>query len=217
MFLEHIAAAARERGIRRFGADVLPSNRKMLTVFQEAGYVVRHEQADGVVRLEFGLAPTATSTAVTQAREQRAEARSVERLLRPRSVAVVGVSRSPHSVGHTVMNHIRASGYTGTTYAVTPHADEVDGVPAYATVTDIPDEVDLAIVAVPAEQVDAVVADCGAKGVRGLVVMSVRLRRDRRGGARSASSDSSRAPMPTGCGSSAQARSACSTPSPTSR
>ncbi len=172
VFLEHIAAAARERGIRRFGADVLPSNRKMLTVFQEAGYVVRHEQADGVVRLEFGLAPTATSTAVTQAREQRAEARSVERLLRPRSVAVVGVSRSPHSVGHTVMNHIRASGYTGTTYAVTPHADEVDGVPAFATVADIPDEVDLAIVAVPAEQVDAVVAQCGAKGVRGLVVMS---------------------------------------------
>ena len=172
VFLEHIAAAARERGIKRFVADVLPSNRKMLTVFKEAGYVVRHEQADGVVRLEFDLAPTATSTAVTQSREQRAEARSVERLLRPSSVAIVGVSRSPHSVGHTVMQHLRAGGYTGTTYAVTPHRDEVDGVPAFPTVRDIPGPVDLAVVAVPVDQVESVVADCGAKGVLGLVVMT---------------------------------------------
>jgi len=172
VFLEHIAAAARERGIKRFVADVLPSNRKMLTVFQEAGYVVRHEQADGVVRLEFDLTPTLTSTAVTQAREQRAEAHSVERLLRPRSVAVVGVSRSPHSVGRTVLHHLRAGGYTGATYAVTPHRSEIDGVRAYPTVRDIPEPVDLVVVAVPAEQVDAVVADCGAKGVLGLVVMS---------------------------------------------
>ena len=172
VLLEHIAAAARERGVVRFLADVLPSNRKMLTVFEDAGYVVRHEQADGVVRLEFDLAPTATSTAVTQAREQRAEARSVERLLRPRSVAVVGVSRSPQSIGHTVLLHLRAGGYTGSSYAVNPHATELDGEAAYPTVRDIPGDVDLVVVAVPAGQVDAVVADCAAKGVLGLVVMS---------------------------------------------
>src|SRR3954447_2365909 len=53
VFLDHIAAAARERGIERFIADVLPANRKMLNVFDEAGYQVRHDQSDGVVRLEL--------------------------------------------------------------------------------------------------------------------------------------------------------------------
>ena len=172
VFLEHIAAAARERGIKRFVAHVLPTNRKMLTVFKEAGFVVRQEMADGVARLEFDLAPTATSTGVTQAREHRAEARSVERLLRPRSVAVIGVSRAPHSIGHTVLRHLRASGYTGPSYAVNPNATEIDGEAAYPTVGEISGPVDLAVVAIPADQVDTVVADCAAKGVLGLVVMS---------------------------------------------
>jgi acyl-CoA synthetase (NDP forming)/RimJ/RimL family protein N-acetyltransferase len=172
VFLEHIAAAARERGISRFVADVLPANRKMLNIFQEAGYVVRHEYEDGVVRLEFGLEPTDSSTAVTQGREHRAEARSVERLLRPSSVAVVGASRSPDSIGHTVLRHVLAGGFTGGVFAVNPNATEVAGVPAYPTVRDVPHDVDLAVVAVPAEEVETVVADCAAKGVRGLVVMS---------------------------------------------
>ena len=106
IFLEHIAAAARERGISRFVADVLPANGKMLRVFQDAGYVVEHEFEDGVVRLEFGLEPTEDSLAVTYAREHRAEADSVRRLLEPRSVAVVGASRStalhrPHRAAST--------------------------------------------------------------------------------------------------------------------
>ncbi|MGH8968479.1 MAG: GNAT family N-acetyltransferase [Actinomycetes bacterium] len=172
VFLEHIAAAARERGISRFVADVLPANRKMLNVFQEAGYVVRHAQDDGVVRLEFGLEPTEDSVAVTQAREHRAEARSVQRLLHPASIAVVGTSRSAHSIGHTVLQHVIAGGFAGKVYAVNPRAEEVGGVASYPTVRDIPDDVELVVVAVPAEGVEKVVADCAAKGVLGLVVMS---------------------------------------------
>uniref|UniRef100_UPI0013C3E971 GNAT family N-acetyltransferase n=1 Tax=Streptomyces scabiei TaxID=1930 RepID=UPI0013C3E971 len=86
--LEHIAAVARERGIRRFAAEVLPANSKMIKVFTDAGYQQRRSFEDGVVRLEFGLEPTDRSLAVQRAREQRAEARSVQRLLAPGSVAV---------------------------------------------------------------------------------------------------------------------------------
>ncbi len=172
VFLEHIAAAARERGIARFVADVLPVNRKMLHVFQDAGYVVTHTQEDGVVRLEFGLEPTEDSVAVTQAREHRAEARSVERLLRPDSIAVVGASRSPHSIGHTVLRHVIDGGFTGRVYAVNPNADEVAGIASYASVHDIPGDVDLAVVAVSADAVDGVVAGCAAKGTHGLLVLS---------------------------------------------
>ena len=97
MFLEHIAAAARENGISRFVADVLPENRKMLHVFSDAGYVVAQGFEDGVARVSFDLEPTEDSLAVTYAREHRAEARSVQRLLQPRSVVVVGAGRDPGS------------------------------------------------------------------------------------------------------------------------
>ncbi|MFJ4526054.1 GNAT family N-acetyltransferase [Streptomyces sp. NPDC088810] len=174
--LEHIAAVARERGIRRFAAEVLPANTKMIKVFTDAGYTQKRSFEDGVVRLEFDLEPTDRSLAVQRAREQRAEARSVRRLLAPGSVAVVGVGRAPGGVGRSILGNIREAGYTGGLYAVNKvfpeDLKEVDGVPAHRSVRDIGGPVDLAVVAVPAEQVPAVVAECGDHGVQGLVVLS---------------------------------------------
>ncbi|MEU1011998.1 GNAT family N-acetyltransferase [Streptomyces sp. NPDC005890] len=174
--LEHIAAVARERDIRRFAAEVLPANTKMIKVFTDAGYTQKRSFEDGVVRLEFDLEPTDRSLAVQRAREQRAEARSVRRLLAPGSVAVVGVGRAPGGVGRSILGNIREAGYTGGLYAVNKvfpeDLKEVDGVPAHRSVRDIGGPVDLAVVAVPAEQVPAVVAECGEHGVQGLVVLS---------------------------------------------
>ncbi|MEU2224215.1 GNAT family N-acetyltransferase [Streptomyces sp. NPDC018347] len=174
--LEHIAAVARERGIRRFAAEVLPANTKMIKVFTDAGYTQERSFEDGVVRLEFDLEPTDRSLAVQRAREQRAEARSVRRLLAPGSVAVVGVGRTPGGVGRSVLGNIREAGYPGLLHAVNrafpEDLKEVDGVPAHRSVRDIDGPVDLAVVAVPAEHVPAVVAECGEHGVQGLVVLS---------------------------------------------
>ncbi|MFF5016119.1 GNAT family N-acetyltransferase [Streptomyces sp. NPDC001165] len=174
--LEHIAAVARERGIRRFAAEVLPANTKMIKVFTDAGYTQKRSFEDGVVRLEFDLEPTDRSLAVQRAREQRAEARSVRRLLAPGSVAVVGVGRAPGGVGRSVLGNIRDAGHPGPLYAVNKafpeDLKEVDGVPAYRSVRDIEGPVDLAVVAVPAEHVPAVVSECGEHGVQGLVVLS---------------------------------------------
>ncbi|MEU4931106.1 GNAT family N-acetyltransferase [Streptomyces yokosukanensis] len=174
--LEHIAAVARERGIRRFAAEVLPANSKMIKVFTDAGYTQKRSFEDGVVRLEFDLEPTDRSLAVQRAREQRAEARSVRRLLVPGSVAVVGVGRAPGGVGRGVLGNIRGAGYGGRLHAVNAafpeDLKEVDGVPAHRSVRDIEEPVDLAVVAVPADHVPAVVAECGEHGVQGLVVLS---------------------------------------------
>ncbi|MFB7778760.1 bifunctional acetate--CoA ligase family protein/GNAT family N-acetyltransferase [Streptomyces bauhiniae] len=174
--LEHIAAVARERGIRRFAAEVLPANTKMIKVFTDAGYTQKRSFEDGVVRLEFGLEPTDRSMAVQLAREQRAEAHSVRRLLVPGSVAVVGVGRASGGVGRSVLGNIRDAGYTGPLYAVNnafpDGCHEVDGVPAYRSVREIEGPVDVAVVAVPADVVPAVVAECGEHGVQGLVVLS---------------------------------------------
>ncbi|MER7921072.1 MULTISPECIES: bifunctional GNAT family N-acetyltransferase/acetate--CoA ligase family protein [unclassified Streptomyces] len=174
--LEHIAAVARERGIRRFAAEVLPANNKMIKVFTDAGYTQKRSFEDGVVRLELDLEPTDRALAVQYAREQRAEARSVQRLLAPGSVAVIGVGRAPGGVGRSVLANIRDAGYEGALYAVNKafpeDPAEVEGVAAYRCVRDVEGPVDLAVVAVPAEYVPAVVAECGEHGVQGLVVLS---------------------------------------------
>ncbi|MEU7242340.1 bifunctional acetate--CoA ligase family protein/GNAT family N-acetyltransferase [Streptomyces sparsogenes] len=176
--LEHIAAVARERGIRRFAAEVLPANTKMIKVFTDAGYTQKRSFEDGVVRLEFDLEPTDRSLAVMRAREQRAEARSVHRLLTPGSVAVIGTGRAPGGVGRAVLRNLLDDGFTGPLYAVNrafPQGQErldPEGVPAHRSIREIEGPVDLAVVAVPADQVPSVVADCGEHGVQGLVVVS---------------------------------------------
>ncbi|MFD6991122.1 GNAT family N-acetyltransferase [Streptomyces sp. NPDC059943] len=174
--LEHIAAVARERGIRRFAAEVLPANNKMIKVFRDAGFTQKRNFEDGAVRLVLDLEPTAESLAVQRGREQRAEARSVQRLLGPSSVAVVGAGRTAGGVGRAVLRNLLDGGFTGRTYAVNvalpPELTEIDGVPAVRSLAEIEEPVDLAIVAVPAERVPEVVADCGEHGVQGLVVLS---------------------------------------------
>ncbi|MYV53607.1 GNAT family N-acetyltransferase, partial [Streptomyces sp. SID3212] len=174
--LEHIAAVARERGIRRFVAEVLPANNKMIKVFRDAGFTQKRSFEDGAVHLTLDLEPTDASLAVQRGREQRAEARSVQRLLAPGSVAVIGTGRTPGGVGRTVLRNLGAAGFTGRTYAVNdafaPDTRELDGVPAVRSLAEIPGPVDLAILAVPARRVPEAVARCGEHGVQGLVVLS---------------------------------------------
>lgn len=172
VLLEHLVQAARERGVRRFVADILPANRKMITVFADAGYTVDNSYEDGVVHVEFEIAPTGSSLEVMAAREHRAEARSIERLLTPRSVAVIGASRWREKIGQTLVRNLVIGGFTGPVYAVNREATAITGLPAYKSVRDVPGEIDLALVAVPADAVAEVVLDCAAKGVRGLVVVS---------------------------------------------
>ncbi|WP_336213550.1 bifunctional acetate--CoA ligase family protein/GNAT family N-acetyltransferase [Nonomuraea sp. LPB2021202275-12-8] len=172
VLLEHLAATARERGIERFVADVLPANMKMMGVLRQAGYTAESRFADGVVRMTLDLTPTETATEVTTSREHRAEARSIARLLTPGSIAVIGASREPGGVGQTVLRNLLAADFTGPVYPVHREVRAVAGVRAYPSVTAIDDEVDLAVVAVPAESVLDVVKECAEKGVHGLVVVS---------------------------------------------
>jgi acyl-CoA synthetase (NDP forming)/GNAT superfamily N-acetyltransferase len=172
VLLEHLAAAARERGITHFVAEVLPQNRKMMGVFTEAGYEVSHHYEDGVIALSFDISPTEHSDEVRESREHRSEVRSMQTLLTPRSVVVVGASRDPDSIGHRLLENILAGGFTGSLHAVNPEADEVLGVRSHAQVDQVPGPVDLAVVAVPAAAVNDVVRDCARAGVRGLVVVS---------------------------------------------
>ena len=175
ILLEHLAAAARENGIRRFSAEVLPENRKMLMVFSDAGYDVKRHFDDGVVSLEFNIDPTDKSRAVMESREHRAEARSVQDLLAPSSVAVIGASRKWGTVGYQLLEHIIEGGFTGPVYAINPEALELAGMLSFGRLSEVPGPVQLAIVAVPYEEVPKVVDECAARrsqgsrgGLRGL-------------------------------------------------
>ncbi|MFV2194920.1 GNAT family N-acetyltransferase [Nocardiopsis sp. LOL_012] len=172
VLLEHIGAAARERGVRRFIADVLPENRRMINVFREAGYTAQQTFDEGVIRLTLDLQPTDDVKEVMRAREQRAESRSIARLLFPSSVAVIGASRTAHTIGQTALRNLLGGEFQGPVYPVHPEAKAVVGVRAYPSVLDIPDQVDLAVVAVRAEAVSEVVEQCADKGVHGLIVVS---------------------------------------------
>ncbi|QOD04914.1 GNAT family N-acetyltransferase [Pseudarthrobacter sp. BIM B-2242] len=172
ILLEHLAAAAHENGIRRFTAEVLPENRKMLMVFADAGYDVTRHFDDGVVSLEFNIGPTEKSRAVMESREHRAEARSVRDLLTPSSVAVIGASRKWGTVGHQLLEHVIEGGFAGPVYAINPEALELAGMMSYGRLSEVPDPVQLAVIAVPYEEVPGVVDDCAAAGVKGLVIAS---------------------------------------------
>jgi acyl-CoA synthetase (NDP forming)/GNAT superfamily N-acetyltransferase len=172
LLLEHLAQIGREVGIEKFVAEVLPDNVGMLQVFRDAGYQVDGGFEDGVMHMHFSIDPTVTSLGVMQAREHRAETASVHRFLNARSVAIVGASRRRDTVGRRLVRNLVLGDFQGRMYAVNPAADAVAGMPAYSHVSDIPDDIDIAVVAVPADAVPDVVLDCANKGVHGIVVVS---------------------------------------------
>ncbi len=163
VLLEHLTAAARERGVQKFTADTLPENDKMHSVFSEAGYLVQRFEDDGIVQVSFDLSPTEASDRVRQSREQRAEARSMRAVLRPRSIAIIGVLADPASAGQRVLRRVRAAGFTGSVTAVGPGEE-------------LPARFDLAIVVAPVTEVmdpaRGLVRGCAAAGARALVVLS---------------------------------------------
>ncbi|MBF6464021.1 GNAT family N-acetyltransferase [Nocardia beijingensis] len=172
ILLEHLAGAAAENKIETFVAEVLAENTVMVTVFRDAGYQVERSRDGSVLHLEFAIDPTEALLSVRDSRERASEARSVGNLLTPRSVAVIGATPATGRVGGAVLSNLLSGLFQGPVFPVNPNRKSVRGVRAYATVREIPDEVDLAVVAVPPAAIGSVLDDCMAKGVKGLVVLT---------------------------------------------
>ena len=170
VLLEHLAAIARSNDIHRFHATTMGDNRKMLEVFRNAGYQVHRSLDQGFWDIEFGLDESANDAIFD--RERVAEAASVARFLAPRSVAVVGASRRPGSIGNTVFRNIIAGGFTGIVHPVNPAATSVAGVKAFPSLSSIAEPVDLAVITVPASAVHAVIEEAGQAGVGAAVAIT---------------------------------------------
>ncbi|MDQ1435813.1 MAG: hypothetical protein QOF59_2629 [Actinomycetota bacterium] len=172
LLLEHLAGIARANGITTFSADTLPGNSKMLNVFSDAGWLAVSHFADGTVKVRFAIAPTIASAGAVAARETHAESASITRLLAPRSIAVIGASTTSGKIGHELFRNLLEYGFEGPVYPVHPSSVSVAGVRAYPSVLDVPDEVDLAVIVVPAPEVPAIARECAEKGVHGMLVIT---------------------------------------------
>ncbi|QQQ80753.1 GNAT family N-acetyltransferase [Saccharothrix sp. 6-C] len=172
LLLEHLVSLARGRGVRRFRADVLTVNSKMLRVFADLGLVWTSTADSGEIRVDLGLDPGERYLEAVADRERAADVSSLRAVLEPASVVVVGASRKPSSVGNAVLANLVDGGFTGALYAVNPHARRILGVKCHPAVADLPEAPDLAVVCVPAEAVVRVAEDCGRRGVKALVVIT---------------------------------------------
>lgn len=197
LMLEYLAAAGRAKGIERFTASVLAENYRMLGVFRSAGFDVTSRFADGAIEVDLGIQITADSSSAIADRHLQASVESIRSVLEPSTVAVVGASRQPGSVGYEILANLRgrnadrSDGFAGDVYGINHAVDatstgDTDGLlPSVAAAAELVSQrandasggdrsaaIDLAVLAVPAATVEEAVLACAEAKVRALLVVS---------------------------------------------
>jgi acyl-CoA synthetase (NDP forming)/GNAT superfamily N-acetyltransferase len=181
LLLEHLVSLARARGVKAFVGEVLATNYTVLHVLSDSGLALRRRSGNDMVDLSM---PIPRNAALGEAsvyldavadRDKHADVASLEPLLAPQSVAVVGAGRRPGSVGRRILLNIRDAGFAGRLYAVSPDGDDIEGIQCVPSVAELPEAPDLAVVAVPAARVVEVAEECGNRGVRSMAVITAAL------------------------------------------
>ncbi len=172
ILLGQMAQEAARQEITTFVAEVLPENHAMINVFRGSGFTVSIRATPGSIEVEFPILLTEEAVEQFEDRETQAAVNAMRTFLTPRSVAVVGASRDSGTIGGRLFHNLLTTEFRGPVYPVNPRADVVHGVVAYPSIGDVPGEVDVAFLVVPADLVADVARQCGEKGVRGLVVIS---------------------------------------------
>ncbi|GID32338.1 GNAT family N-acetyltransferase [Paractinoplanes brasiliensis] len=170
LLLEHLAALARRRGIQELVGEVLPVNQAMLRVARDLNARAWSRFGDNVVDVGIGTGTgtgTGRTSSTTDERDRTAERVSLHSLLQPASVAVVGAGR----VGHEAVQALVGYGFTGRVHVVDATVQEVAGIPACASVAQLPAPVDLLVITVSGDQLLGVLADGAKVGVRAAVVL----------------------------------------------
>ena len=170
--LEQLAALAGEAGIERFVAVVMPENRPMLAVFEDAGFKVARALEGGEIEVRFPIAATATYQEAVDERDHVGVTASLLPFFRPASVAVIGASRRRGSIGGELFRNILEADFSGAAFPINVKGEPVAGVRAYTKIGEIPDEIDLAVICLPGERVLDAAEEALQKGVRALCVIS---------------------------------------------
>ncbi len=161
--IEWLAIVARKNEIDTFEALVLRENTQMLSVFQGYGFHMKREVIGDVYHITFPLTKTPEVIKKKEERALTATINSLKHIIQPRSVAVIGASNRPGAIGQLVFQSIIQNKFSGVVYPVTTSSSAVMSVKSYYSITDIPGEIDLAIIVVPASQVLRVADECDRK------------------------------------------------------
>jgi len=176
LLLEHLAVIARARGVTTFRAEVEADNSAMLDMFGKSGFTVHETLDERTFHVAFSTADTERFVAAAGAREREAAARSLRAFFGPRSVAVVGASRTSNTIGRAILDNLIRGGFRGPIYPINPSAKEIAGRRCFPSIAAahkaVEGPIDLVVIAVPAAAVLAVVDECAASGVHGVVVIS---------------------------------------------
>ncbi|NQT04564.1 MAG: GNAT family N-acetyltransferase, partial [Dehalococcoidia bacterium] len=181
--IEWLANAARDNGIAVFEGDILAENERMMSVLRDYGFHIDSELKGGVYHVTITIARSRRVERKEAERERLSTIASIRNVLAPRSVAVIGASRQPGSIGQLVFKNVMEGGFSGVVYPVNPKADAIMAVKAYPSILDVPGEVDLAVIIVPTQFVARVTDECGRKGVRAIIVITDGFRERGREGA----------------------------------
>ena len=170
--LEQLSNVARENGIDTLEADTIAGDKRAAGIFKSYGFNITGEIRAGVYHVVFPITRTETITEKEEERERASTLASLRWLLKPQSVALIGASRHPGTIGYVLLQCLIQSGFTGKVYPVNPNVDSLMSLKTYPSVLAIPGDVDMAVIAVPAKIVAKVADECGHKGVHTLVVIS---------------------------------------------
>lgn len=170
--LEQLALRAAHHGISRFVADVVAENHAMLRVFSEAGFELSRKRSGGIIEVAFPIAPTADYVARVAARDHVGVTASLRPFFEPRSVAVFGASARRGTIGGELFRNILAGDFAGASYPINRSGDPVAGVRGYPSIDAVPDDVDLAVLCVPATAIVEAAESALRRGVKALVVIS---------------------------------------------
>ena len=163
---------ARDLGITKFEGDVLRENARMLRMMRDAGLSPALAGADGVVHTTFRATPTETFLAAGDEQDRQAAVAALRAVFTPSSIAVIGASRDPRTIGGLVFANLLSGGFQGPVYPVNSSAPFVQSVAAYPSVRDCPSVPEMVLVCVPAPHVARVVAEAAQLGSKAAVIIS---------------------------------------------
>ncbi len=172
--LRALAAPAQDLGVTGFRGEIMRENRKMLRMMTDAGFAPAFDagETDQILSATASVAATEAFLATGDEQDRHAAVAALESVFRPASIAVIGASRDPETIGGLVFENLLRGRYDGPVYPVNPKAAHVQSVPAYASVSDCPGVPDLVLVCVPAPYVEEVVHESARLGVKVAVVIS---------------------------------------------
>jgi acetate---CoA ligase (ADP-forming) len=172
LLLERLALLAVMNGFRRFWAVTIAENKSMLDVFRNSGFELRTKASDGYVEIELSVIPSEASVARAEMRDRISTTASLRSFFQPRSLAVIGASRNPASIGGRLLNAVITNGFQGSIYPINPKASTVASLTSYPSARALPEAPDLAIITAPPNAVLGVIDDCAARGVKSVVIIT---------------------------------------------